>query len=148
MSKFPYKGGKGGPHFSDIFSKTLCKVYVGCQNSLTLGGYWVNSILDSRMHFPFPFTIHPGLTTVRSIRFLLFEIKRVLVYSLTIFKLTGFLFLLFHSTCICRQKKCFRKRLKNDVYWVKLWSKVTAFWNIDRTVKSTWLESSEPLVFS
>ena len=29
------------------------------------------------------------------------------------------------------------KRLNNYVYLVKLWSKVTAFWNIDRTVKST-----------
>ena len=31
---------------------------------------------------------HPGLTRVKCIRFLLFEIKRVLIYNLTIFKLT------------------------------------------------------------
>jgi len=32
--------------------------------------------------------IHPGLTRVRSIRFLLFEIKRMLVYNSTSFDLT------------------------------------------------------------
>ena len=32
--------------------------------------------------------LHPGLTRVRSIRFLLFEIKRILVYNSTIFYLT------------------------------------------------------------
>ena len=34
------------------------------------------------------FTYHPGLTRVKGIRFLLFEINRVLVYILTIFKVT------------------------------------------------------------
>ena len=35
--------------------------------------------------FPFREVCHPGLTRVSSIRFLLFEIKRVWVYNLTIF---------------------------------------------------------------
>ena len=39
---------------------------------------------------------HPGLTRVRGIRFLLFEIIRVLVFNETFFKLTG-LFVLYFS---------------------------------------------------
>ena len=39
--------------------------------------------------------IHPELTRERSIRFVLFEIKRVLVYNSTLFKLTDFFILCF-----------------------------------------------------
>ena len=74
-------------------------------NNLT--NYW-------RRHF------HPELTRERSIRFLLFEIKRVCLFSSFSFK-------------ICQQKDINDKRLSNYVNGVKLWSKVTVFWNIDRT---------------
>ena len=54
--------------------------------------------------------------------------------------LYGFVYVIhFHSKCMCQQKSIYEKRLTNYVYWVKLWLKVTAFWNIDRTVKSTML---------
>jgi len=49
---------------------------------------------------------HPELTCrERSIRFLLFEIKRAFVYNSTVFKLTDlFILIHFHSKCICQQK--------------------------------------------
>jgi len=43
------------------------------------------------------------------------------------------------------KKYIFVKRLLNYVKGVKLWSKVTVFWNIDRTVKSTCLALSKLL---
>ena len=48
---------------------------------------------------------YPGLTRVRSIRFLLFEIKRVLVYNSKILKLTD-LFIL----DVYADKKVFKKK--------------------------------------
>jgi len=82
---------------------------------------------------------HTGLTRVSSIRFLPFEIKHVLVFNSIIIYFTDlFIFYIFYSKCICQQKSILEKRLTNYVWWVKLWSKVTAFWNLDRTVKSTW----------
>ena len=53
---------------------------------------------------------HPGLTRVSSIWFLLFEIKRVLVYTLTIFKLTDFFILYFFIQNIYAYKKVFKKK--------------------------------------
>ena len=72
-----------------------------------------------------------------SIRFLLFEIKRVLVYSSTIFHLNDLIVfsILVHSKCMCQM--LLRSRAKNYVLLVKLCPKVPSFWNIDRTVKST-----------
>ena len=59
--------------------------------------------------------IHPKLTRVRSIWFLLLEIKRVLVYNSTIFKLTDLFILYFHSKRIYRQKSIYEEWLKNYV---------------------------------
>ena len=42
--------------------------------------------MDENSNLPYP--LHPELTRERSIRFLLFEIKRVFVYNSTVFKLT------------------------------------------------------------
>ena len=53
---------------------------------------------------------HPGLTRVRSIWFLLVEIKRVLVYNITIFKLTDFLFYTFSFRAYMPTRKYLRKK--------------------------------------
>ena len=85
-------------------------------------------------------TVHTGLTRVSSIQFLLFEIKRGLVlYSIIIYFTDLFIFYIFIQSANANKKKIYKKRLTNYVWLVKLWSKVTAFWNIDRTVKSTWV---------
>ena len=52
---------------------------------------------------------HPGVTRVRSIRFLLFEIKRVLVYNSTSFKLTDLFILYFFIQNVYANKKVFKK---------------------------------------
>ena len=60
-------------------------------------------------------TTHPGLTRVSSIRFLLFEIKRVLVYNSTILKLTDLFILFFFiqnaydDKIVFMMKKCKKK---------------------------------------
>ena len=76
---------------------------------------------------------HTGLTRVRSIRFLLFEIRRVLVlYSIIIYFTDLFILYIFI-------RNVYAKKKANKLCLMgQLWSKVTAFWNIDRTVKSTW----------
>ena len=56
--------------------------------------------------------MHPRLTRVRSIRFLLFEIKRVLVYNSTIFKLTVLFILYFFIHNVYADKKVFEKKVK------------------------------------
>jgi len=50
---------------------------------------------------------HPGLTRMRlgSIRFLLFEIKPILVYNSTTFKLVDSFIYTIYSKRICRHKK-------------------------------------------
>ena len=53
---------------------------------------------------------HPGLTRVRGIRFLLFEIIRVLVYILTIFKLTDLFVIYFLLKVYMPAKKYLRKK--------------------------------------
>ena len=58
-------------------------------------------------------TPHPELARVRSIWFLLFEIKRVLVYNSVIFKLTD-LFILYRK--FCTEKKYLRKKAKKLMY--------------------------------
>ena len=87
--------------------------------------------------------VHPGLTRVRSILFLSFEIKRVLVYNSAIFKPTDLFILYFFIENVYTDQNVLRTRLNNFVQGVKLWSK--ASWNIDRTDKSTrvvyWLSS-------
>ena len=80
---------------------------------------------------------HPRLTRDRGIRFLLFEFLRALVYNQTIFKLTDLLVLDFSFKMHLPAKKCLMKKAKKLCLIAKLWSKVTAFWTIDRTVKST-----------
>jgi len=55
-------------------------------------------------------TVHPGLTRVRSIRSHLFEIKRVLVYNSTIFKLTDLFILYFSIQNVYADKKIFKKK--------------------------------------
>ena len=52
----------------------------------------------------------PGLTRVKGIRFLLFEIIRVLVYILTIFKVTDFFVLYFLFKPYMPAKKYLRKK--------------------------------------
>ena len=69
----------------------------------------------------------PGLTRVKSLRFLLFEIKRGLVYNSTIFKLTNLFIFYFFIQNVNANKKYLRKET----------NKVTAVWNTDRTVQST-----------
>ena len=49
--------------------------------------------------------LHPELTRERSIRFLLFEIKRVFVYNSTIFKLTDLFTLYFFIQNVYANKK-------------------------------------------
>ena len=80
---------------------------------------------------------HPRLTRDRGIRFLLFEFLRALVYNQTIFKLTDLFVLDFSFKMHLPAKKCLMKKAKKLCLIAKLWSKVTAFWTIDRTVKST-----------
>ena len=64
-------------------------------------------------------TTHPGLTRVSSIRFLLFEIKRVLVYNSTILKLTDLFILFFFiqnaydDKIVFMMKKCKKKNMFN-----------------------------------
>ena len=53
---------------------------------------------------------HPGLTRVSSIRFLLFEIKRVFVYNSTIFYLTDLFILYFFLQNAYADKKVFLKK--------------------------------------
>ena len=53
---------------------------------------------------------HPELTRERSIRFLLFEIKHVLVYNSTIFKLTGLNILYFLFKMYTPTKNYYRKK--------------------------------------
>ena len=63
----------------------------------------------------------PELTRVRSIRFHLFEIKRVLVYIIQhSLNLQICLYYTLHSKCRCRQKSILEKRLKNVEEGVKL----------------------------
>ena len=83
------------------------------------------------------FTLGPWITRVRSIRYLRFEILRALVYNQTIFKLTVLFVLDFSFKMYLSAKKYFMKKAKKLCLIAKLWSKVTAFWNIDKTVKST-----------
>jgi len=52
--------------------------------------------------------VHPELTRERSIRFLLFEIKRVFVYISTIFKLTDLFILYFFIQNVYANKKIFK----------------------------------------
>ena len=59
--------------------------------------------------------VHPELTRVRSIRFLLFEMERVLVYNSTIFKLTDLFILYFLFKMYMPTKKYIKKKLKNYV---------------------------------
>ena len=58
-------------------------------------------------------TTQPGLTRVSSIWFLLFEIKRVLVYNSTIFKLTDLFIFFFFIQSAYADKKVFMKKCKN-----------------------------------
>ena len=77
---------------------------------------------------------HTGLTRVSSIRFLLFEIKRILVFNSIIIYFTDlFMFYIFIQNAYAN-KKVFNKKGYQIMF---NGSKVTAFWNIDRTVKST-----------
>ena len=55
-------------------------------------------------------TIHPGLTRVRSIQLLLFEIKRVLIYSSTILKLTDLIILYFFIYNVYDDKKVLKRK--------------------------------------
>ena len=64
------------------------------------------------------FVAHPELTRVRSIWFLLFEIKRVLVYNSTLSKLSDLYILYFFLQNVYVNKKLFKKtmlRLNNYV---------------------------------
>ena len=58
-------------------------------------------------------TTQPGLTRVSSIWFLLFEIKRVLVYNSTIFTFRICLFYTFSFKMYMPTKKYLRKKTKN-----------------------------------
>ena len=58
---------------------------------------------------------HPELTRERSIRFLLFEIKRVFVLNSTVFKLTDLFILYFYIQNVYANKKV----LKIKSYYVK-----------------------------
>ena len=78
-----------------------------------------------------------GLNRVRGIRFLLFEICRTLVCNQTIFKLPGLFVLDLSFRMYLPTKKYFMRKAKKLCLIAKLSSKVTAFCNIDRTVKST-----------
>ena len=60
---------------------------------------------------------HPGLTRVRSIWFLLFKIKRVLVYNSTIFKLTDLFILYFFIQNVYANKKYIEKKVKKLCRW-------------------------------
>ena len=53
-------------------------------------------------------TPHPGLTRVNSIRFLLFEIKRVLVFNSRIFQLRDLFMLFFFIQNVHSDKKVFK----------------------------------------
>ena len=65
--------------------------------------------------FPFRELCHPGLTRVSSIRFLLFEIKRVLFCNSTSFNLRICLFYAFSFKMYIPTKKYFRKKTKKYV---------------------------------
>ena len=54
--------------------------------------------------------IHPKLTRVRSIWFLLFKLKRVLVYNSTLFNLTDLYILYFFIQNIYADKKVLKKK--------------------------------------
>jgi len=54
--------------------------------------------------------MHPELARERSIRFLLFVIKRVFVYYSTIFKLTDLFILYFFIQNVYGNKKLFKKK--------------------------------------
>ena len=56
---------------------------------------------------------HPELTRVRSIRFLLFEIKRILVYNSIIFKLKDMFILYFFIRNVYTDKKVGKKKGNN-----------------------------------
>ena len=82
---------------------------------------------------------HPGLTRVSSIRFHLFEIKLVLFYnSATFYLMDLFFFYTFSFEMYMATKKYLKKGKTIMFNGSNMWSKVTAFWNIGRTVKSTW----------
>ena len=51
---------------------------------------------------------HPELTRERSIRFLLFEIKHVFVYNLTVFRLTDLFILYFFNQNVYVNNKVFQ----------------------------------------
>ena len=57
-----------------------------------------------------------GLTRVKSIRFLLFEIKRVLFINSTIFKLTDFLYHTFPFKMYIPTKKLFKNKGKQIMF--------------------------------
>ena len=62
------------------------------------------------------FLLHPELSRERSIRFLLFEIKRVFVYISTIFKLTELFILNLFIPNVYANKKLFKKKGYKIVY--------------------------------
>ena len=80
--------------------------------------YVYSPFMTFQLDLRFLYKYHPGLTRVSSIRFLLFEIKRVLVYNSTTFYLTDLFNLYFFIQNAYGEKK--------------------AFWNIYKTVKFTW----------
>ena len=70
--------------------------------------------LNKKMLYKGDQPLHPGLTRVSSIRFLLFEIKRVLVYIIQqSFNLRICLFYIFSFKMHMPTKKYLRKKLKN-----------------------------------
>ena len=59
---------------------------------------------------------HPELTRERSIRFLIFEIKRVLVYNPTLFKLTDLFIFYFFVQNVYANKKLYQKKGYKIIY--------------------------------
>ena len=57
---------------------------------------------------------HPGLTRVSSIRFLLFEIKRVLVLNSIIIYFTDLFIFYMYIQNACANKKVFKKKGKKN----------------------------------
>jgi len=74
------------------------------------GSHEITLTVPLKAAFLFLYTFHPKLTRERSIRFFLFDIKRVFVYISTIFKLMDLFILYFLIQNVYANKKYLRKK--------------------------------------
>ena len=81
----------------DILERGIFRVFIIC-------------LYDKKLWFSLIVYLHPGLTRVSSILFLLFEIKRVLVYNSTIIYFTDLFILYFFIQNAYTNKKYLRKK--------------------------------------